>query len=67
MNKNSEFKGEQENEYIICVRMGLKNPSLRITVCHHSANFVMPKGESQDRFFYPTLTLMMDSDKIFVL
>ena len=34
---------------------------LRITVCHHLASLVMPNGDPQDRFFYPTLTLMIDS------
>ena len=28
---------------------------------HHSASHVMPIGDPQDRFFYPTLTLMIDS------
>ena len=32
-----------------------------ITVCHHLASLVMPIGDPQDIFFYPTLTLMMDS------
>ena len=35
--------------------------SLAITVCHHSASLVMPNGDPRDRFFYPTLTLMIDS------
>ena len=39
----------------------IENPPLRITVCHHSASLVMPKGDPQNIFFYPTLTLMMDS------
>ena len=38
-----------------------KNLSLGITACHHLANLVVPNGEPRDRFFYPTLTLMMDS------
>ena len=38
-----------------------KNPSLVITVCHHSASLVMPIGDPRDGFFYPTLTLMMDT------
>ena len=38
-----------------------KNPSVGITVCHHSASLVMPNADPLDRFFYPTLTLMMDS------
>ena len=33
----------------------------RITVCHHSASLVMPNGDPQDRFFYPPLTVMVDS------
>ena len=35
--------------------------SLGITVCHHSASLMMPNGDPRDRFFYPTLTLMIDS------
>ena len=58
MNKNS---GEQEKDSIIRVRVGKKNPSLGITVCHHSASLVMPNGDPRDGCFYPTLTLMMDS------
>ena len=54
------FYSEQEKESI-CVRMGLKNLPLTISLCHHSASLVMPIGDPQDRFFYPTLTLMMDS------
>ena len=41
--------------------MGLKNPSLGITICYHSASLAMPIRDPQDGFFYPTLTLMMDS------
>ena len=39
----------------------IENPSLGITVCHHSASFKMPNGDPVDGFFYPTLTLMIDS------
>ena len=39
----------------------MKNPSLGITVCHQSASLVMPNCDPQDGFFYPTLTLMIDS------
>ena len=39
----------------------IENPSLGITVCHHSASLVMPKGDPRDEFSYPTLTLMIDS------
>ena len=33
--------------------------SLGITVGHHSASLKMPNGDHRDRFFYPTLTLMI--------
>ena len=39
----------------------MKNPSLAITVYHHSASLAMPIGDPRDGFFYPTRTLMMDS------
>ena len=29
-------------------------------LCYHSASLVMPNNDPLDRFFYPTLTLMMD-------
>ena len=38
-----------------------KNTSLGITVCHHSANLMMPNGDPRDGLFYPTLTLLIDS------
>ena len=41
--------------------MGLKNPSLMITACHHSASLVMPNSDPKDGFLYLTLILMMDS------
>ena len=56
--KNS---GEQEKESIICVRVGYKNLSLGITVCHHSASLVMANGDPREEFFYPTLILTIDS------
>ena len=34
----------------------MENQTLGITVCHH-----WPKGDPHDKFFYPTLTLMIDS------
>ena len=52
---------EQEKESIIRMRMGKKNLSLSITDCHHSASLVMPIRDPQADFFYPTLTLMIDS------
>ena len=42
--QNEVFSGEQEKESFIYVRMGWKNLSLVITVCHHSASLVMPIG-----------------------
>ena len=32
-----------------------------ITVCHHSACLLISNVDPQDRYLYPTLTLMMDS------
>ena len=32
---------------------GMENPSLAITVCHHSASLVMPIGDPRDGSFYP--------------
>ena len=45
------------------MRVGKKNPSLSITVCHHSASLMMPIGDPQEGFFFPTLTHMIDSYK----
>ena len=42
---------------IICVRVGMKNLYLAITVYHHSASLVMQKGDPRDGFFYPTLMM----------
>ena len=46
---------------IIRVRMGYKNPTLEITVCHHSASLVMPIRDPRDGLFYPMPSLMMYS------
>ena len=59
-----EFCGEEERESIICVRMGSKNLSLVTTVCHHLASLMMSNCDPWDIFFYPTLTLMIDSYNI---
>ena len=40
---------------------GIENLSLKITVCHNSASLMMKISNPWDRFFYPTLKLMMDS------
>ena len=42
---------------------GIEKSVPRITVCYHSASLVMPNGDPRDRFFYPTLTFMIDSYK----
>ena len=34
---------------------------LGITVCDHSASLIMSNGDPLKRFFYPTITLMIDS------
>ena len=59
-----KISGEQEKECINYVRVGLKNPSLGITVCHHSACLVIPNGVPRDKFFYPTLTLLINSNMV---
>ena len=51
----------KKKKSIIRVRVGKKNLSLGITVCHRSASLVMPNGDPWDSLFYPTLTLMIDS------
>ena len=58
---NEVLSGKQEKVSIMSVRVGLKNPSLVITDCHHSASPLMPIGDPRDGFFYPTLTLTMDT------
>ena len=52
---------EQEKESIIRVRVGQKNPSLKTMDCHRLASLVMSIRDPRDGFFYPTLTLMIDS------
>ena len=52
---------KKKKEPNICVRVGYKNSSLEITICHHSASLVMPIGDLREGFVYPTLTLMMNS------
>ena len=59
-----ELYDKEERESIICVVMGSKNPSLVTTVCHHLASLMMSNCDPWDRFFYPTLTLMIDSYNI---
>ena len=58
---NTKNSDKQETDSIIRVRVGQKNMSFWITVCHHSASLVMPNGLPRDRFFYHILTLMIHS------
>ena len=51
---NAVFNSEQEKECFNRVRMGSKNLSLAITVCHHLASLMMPNRDPRDIFFYPT-------------
>ena len=46
------MKGAQEKESVMGVRGRLKNPSLDITVWHHSASLVMPDSDPRGGFFY---------------
>ena len=61
LNENAKLNFEQGKGSVICVRMLKKNLFLRITICHHSASLVMPNSDPRDRFFYSTLTLMIDA------
>ena len=65
-NNKAELNCEQEKESIICVRMRQKNPSLRITICHHFVNLIMPNSDPRDKFFYHSLTLLIDSDNVYL-
>ena len=38
-----------------------KGMSLQITLCHRLASLLIANGDSQDRVFYSTLTLKIDS------
>ena len=53
---------KKKNPLIIYVRVGYKNPPLKITIGHRSASLVMPNSNPLDRFFlsHPH-THMMDS------
>ena len=58
---NAVLSGEQKKkELIIPVRVEKKNMFIVITLRHHSTRLVMTICDPRDRFFYPTLTLMMD-------
>ena len=57
----SEMKGVQGKESTMGVRGKQKNPSLAVTVWHHSASLVMPDSDARNGFFYIPLTPMIDS------
>ena len=49
-----------------CLRVGYKNSSLVITICHHSS-LVMLNGDPGEGFLYPTLTLLIDSETLAIV
>ena len=53
--------GEQEKRIHYLCEDGIEKSVPHVTVCHHSASLVMPISDPRDRFFYPTLTLLIDS------
>ena len=59
--KCGKSKGMQEKVSIMGVWCGQKNPSLGITVRHHSASLVMPISDPRDRFFNPHHAPMKDT------
>ena len=61
LTQNEVLSGEQKKESISRVMVGWKNPSLVITIWHHSPSLVMSIGNPRDGYFYHTLTLLMDS------
>ena len=60
-NINGLLSDEQEKESIIHVRWGRKKSVPRDHHFHHWASLVMPMDDPRDRYFYPILTLMIDS------
>ena len=62
MKRNAEFN-EQENESIICVRMGIEKfiPQDHFLSILGKPCLVMPNGDPLDGCFYDTLTLIIDS------
>ena len=61
LKQNVIYNVKQEKESIIGGRANRKICPSGSHFCHHSASLVMPKGDPWEGFFYPTLTLMMDS------
>ena len=59
-NPRLEMKGMQEKEVIMGVPGREKNPSLGITVWHHSASLVMPNSDPRNGIFHLPLTPMID-------
>ena len=56
------YRNMRNGSKALCSRA--TNLPLRITICHYSASLVMTIGGPRGRFFYPTLTLMIDSYNI---
>ena len=61
-NINEVLSVGQEKRIKFSCEDEIENLSLMITICHHSARLVMPIYDSQDRYIYPTITLMKDSN-----
>ena len=60
------FNGEQKRIHYLC-EDEIENLYLTINVCHHSSRLMMQNSDHQDRFFYPSLTLMIDSYNMFII
>ena len=48
------FNSNQEEEFIICVKIDESNLSLAITLCHQVTSLVVPNSHPRDRGFYHT-------------
>ena len=44
----------------------MKNPSLVVTVCHHSASLVMPIGDPRDGLFNPIMILIVSFEPPYI-
>ena len=60
------FNGEQKRIHYLC-EDEIENLNLTINVCHHSSRLMMPNSGHRDRFFYHTLTLMIDSYNMYII
>ena len=55
-----KYSGEQEKDPLLCEGRIEKSVPCNHRLLH-SASLVMPNGDPRDEFFYPTLTLMIDT------